>query len=87
MLAFEVLLPAAERRGWFQLATVFQSRSIGVVERVFAELKYHSFGHPRFLPRGRGGAQTEISMATMVYNLKRMMMVLGGATLRVALAH
>src|SRR5271167_899646 len=57
-----------------------------VVERPFAELKYRIFGHPRFLLRGRGGAQTEISLATMVYNLKRMMRVLGGGALRVALA-
>jgi transposase len=57
-----------------------------VVERVFAELKYRIFGHPRFLLRGRSGAQTEMSLATMVYNLKRMMRVLGGANLRAALA-
>ena len=57
-----------------------------VVERVFAELKYRIFGHPRFLLRGRGGAQTEISLATIVYNLKRMMRVLGGANLREQLA-
>ena len=57
-----------------------------VVERPFAELKYRIFGHPRFLLRGRGGAQTEISLATMAYNLKRMMIVLGGASLRAALA-
>jgi transposase len=53
-----------------------------VVERVFAALKYNLFGHPRFLLRGRGGAQTEISLATMAYNLKRMMAVLGEAGLR-----
>jgi hypothetical protein len=57
-----------------------------VVERPFAELKYRIFGHPRFLLRGRGGAQTEISLATMVYNLKRMMKVLGGKDLRALLA-
>ncbi len=57
-----------------------------LVERVFAELKYRSFGHPRFLLRGRGGAQTEISLATMAYNLKRMLKVLGGGALRLALA-
>ena len=57
-----------------------------VVERVFAELKYRSFGHPRFLLRGVSGAQTEISLATMAYNLKRMMTVLGRAGLRAALA-
>jgi Transposase DDE domain len=57
-----------------------------LVERVFAELKYRSFGHPRFLLRGRGGAQTEMSLATLAYNLKRMLRVLGGGALRVALA-
>jgi transposase len=57
-----------------------------VVERVFAVLKYGVFGHPRFLLRGRGGAQTEISLATLAYNLKRMMAVLGGVDLRAALA-
>lgn len=31
--------------------------------------------------RGLGGAQTEISMATMAYNLKRMMKVLGASRL------
>ena len=56
-----------------------------VVERVFAALKYGVFGHPRFLLRGLDGAQTEITLATMVYNLKRMMTVLGGSNLRTAL--
>jgi len=57
-----------------------------VVERVFAALKYSIFGHPRFLLRGRGGAQTEISLATLAYNLKRMLAVLGGKGLRAAVA-
>jgi len=57
-----------------------------VVERVFAMLKYGIFGHPRFLLRGRGGAQTEISLATLVYNLKRMMSVLGAGVARAVLA-
>jgi hypothetical protein len=56
------------------------------VEHPFAALKYHIFGHPRFLLRGVGGAQTEISLATMVYNLKRMMNVLGGRKLIAELA-
>ena len=56
-----------------------------VVERVFAALKYGSFGHPRFLLRGLGGARTEISLATLAYNLKRMLAVLGGSGLRTAL--
>jgi transposase len=56
------------------------------VEHPFASLKYHIFGHPRFLLRGLTGAQAEISLATMVYNLKRMMRDLGGSRLQVALA-
>src|SRR5580692_1773032 len=42
-----------------------------------AALKYRIFGHPRFLLRGLAGAQTEINLATLVYNLKRMLNVLG----------
>src|SRR6202045_1130063 len=56
------------------------------VEHPFAALKYHIFGHPRFLLRGLQGAQAEISLATTVYNLKRMFNVLGGVGLRIALA-
>ena len=57
------------------------------VEHPFATMKiYRIFGHPRFLLRGLAGAQTEISLATMVYNLKRMLNVLGGRHLRDALA-
>ena len=55
------------------------------VEHPFAALKYRIFGHPRFLLRGRAGAQAEISLATMVYNLKRMLKVLGASQLRTAL--
>ena len=47
------------------------------VEQPFASLKYRIFGHPRFLLRGLVGAQTEISLPAMVYNLKRMLNVLG----------
>ena len=57
-----------------------------IAEHPFAALKYHIFGHPRFLLRGRAGAQAEISLATIVYNLKRMRSVLGGIRLRLALA-
>jgi transposase len=56
------------------------------VEHPFASLKYRIFGYPRFLMRGLAGAQTEISLAAMVYNLKRMLTVLGGRRLRTALA-
>ena len=55
------------------------------MEHPFAAIKYRIFGHPRFLMRGLAGAQTEISLATMVYNLKRMFNVLGGIQLRAAL--
>ena len=56
------------------------------VEHPFATIKYRIFGHPRFLLRGTGGAQTEISLATMVYNLKQMLNVLDASQLRDALA-
>ena len=56
------------------------------VELPFAVLKYRIFGYPRFLLRGLAGAQTEISLATLVYNLKRMLNILGGVQLRLALA-
>ena len=54
-------------------------------EHPFANLKYHIFGHPRFLLRGLRGAQTEISLAVSAYNLKRMVNILGGRKLHAAL--
>ena len=56
------------------------------VEHPFASLKYRIFGHPRFPLRGVRGAQVEISLASMVYNLKRMVNVLGAILLQQALA-
>jgi transposase len=50
-------------------------------EHPFASLKYRIFGHPRFLLRGRSGAQSEISLAVLSYNLKRMLRVMGPAKL------
>ena len=47
------------------------------VEHPFAFLKYRVFGHPRFLLRGLRGARTEISLAVLVYNFKRLVNVLG----------
>jgi transposase len=47
-------------------------------EHPFATLKYRIFGHPRLLLRGLAGAQTEIGLGIMAYNLKRMINVLGG---------
>jgi transposase len=55
------------------------------VEHPFATIKYRIFGHPRFLMRGLSGAQVEISIATMAYNLKRVTNVLGAAKLTRAL--
>jgi hypothetical protein len=49
------------------------------VERPFSVLKHIIFGNARFLLRGLAGAQIEISLATMAYNLKTMMNVLSGA--------
>ena len=43
------------------------------VEHPFAILKYVIFGHPRFLLRGLEGTRTEMSLAVMAYNLKRML--------------
>lgn len=57
-----------------------------IAEHPFAALKYQIFGHPRFLLRGVQGAQTEISLGVMAYNLKRMINVLGGSLLAAKLA-
>lgn len=57
-----------------------------IVEHPFATLKYRIFGHPRFLLRGLKGAQTEISLAVLAYNLKRMVNVLGGPLLTARLS-
>lgn len=57
-----------------------------IAEHPFAALKYQIFGHPRFLLRGIKGAQTEISLGVMAYNLKRMINVVGGYLLTAKLA-
>ena len=57
-----------------------------VVEHPFAGLKYRIFEKPRFLLRGRWGAGTEMSLATLVWNLKRAMAVLGTTALAERLA-
>jgi len=54
-------------------------------EHPFATLKYRIFGHPRLLLRGLAGAQTEISLAVIGYNLKRMINILGAQRLTAAL--
>jgi transposase len=55
------------------------------VEHPFATIKYRIFGHPRLLMRGLSGARTEMGLATMVYNLKRITKVLGAVKLTEAL--
>jgi len=57
------------------------------VEHPFATLKYRILGHPRLLLRGLAGAQTEMSLATVVYNLKRMINVMGAQKLAMALGN
>src|SRR5437667_32275 len=52
------------------------------VQHPFATLKYRIFGHPRVLLRGLRGAQTEMSLAVMAYNIKRMFNILGGLQLK-----
>ena len=55
------------------------------VEHPFATIKYRIFGHPRLLLRGLSGARSEIGLATMAYNLKRITNILGGTKLTEAL--
>jgi transposase len=57
------------------------------VEHPFATIKYRIFGHPRLLMRGLICARAEIAIATMAYNLKRIINVLGAAKLTAALLH
>ena len=56
------------------------------VEHPFGTIKYRIFGHPRLLLRGLVGAQTEMSLAVMAYNIKRIVKVLGGTRITQALA-
>jgi transposase len=57
------------------------------VEHPFGTIKYHIFGHPRFLLRGRWGAGTEMAMGILAYNLKRAVSLLGMAGLMNRLAN
>lgn len=56
------------------------------VEHPFAGLKYRIFEQPRFLMRGLAGAGTEMAIATLVWNLKRAIKVLGAGVLQAKLA-
>jgi transposase len=57
-----------------------------VVEHPFGTLKYRIFGHPRLLLRGLSGARTEIALAILAYNLKRMVNLLGATKIVQTLA-
>lgn len=57
-----------------------------LAEHPFAALKYHIFGHPRFLLGGLRGAQTEISLGVMAYSLKRMINAVSGSWLKAMFA-
>ena len=76
---------ALERMQQRATAEVMRLRR-SIAEHPFAALKYQIFGHPRFLLRGIKGAQTEISLGVMAYNLKRMINVVGGYLLTAKLA-
>lgn len=76
---------ALERMGQRATAAAMGLRR-SCAEHPFATLKYRIFGHPRFLLRGRSGAQAEMSLAVLSYNLKRMLHVLGAAALITRLA-
>ena len=78
--AAEMRKAVLERMNERATATLMRLRR-STVEHPFATLKYRIFGHPRFLLRGRAGAQTEISLGTMAYNLKRMINILGSEKL------
>lgn len=52
------------------------------VEYPFAGLKYRIFEQPRFLLRGLRGAATEMALATLAWNLKRAMNVMGRTALQ-----
>jgi transposase len=55
------------------------------VEHPFATIKYRIFGHPRLLMRGLSGAKAEIGIATIAYNLKRIVKILGAVKMTNAL--
>lgn len=56
------------------------------VEHPFAALKYQILEKPRLLLRGLKGAATEMALATLAYNLKRALAVLGAQAMIGAIA-
>lgn len=76
---------AVERMGQRATPAMMRLRK-RTVEHPFAFLKYRVFGHPRFLLRGLRGARTEIALAVLTYNLKRLINVLGTGSMMRMLA-
>jgi transposase/uncharacterized protein with PIN domain len=56
------------------------------VEHPFADLKYRMLGNARLLMRGIKGANAELSLSVLAYNLKRVFNMKGGAWMRQAVA-
>lgn len=77
MLTRHLYEQALERIHQRATPTVMRLRRC-TVEHPFAALKFHIFEKPRFLMRGLTGAGTEIALATLAYNVKRTLAVLGG---------
>lgn len=69
---------AVERMGQRATPEIMRLRK-SRVEHVFAFLKYQVFGNARFLLRGLQGTRTEISLAALTYNLKRVVNVVGAS--------
>lgn len=65
--------------------SVSQQRK-SIVEHPFGTLK-HNMGHGYFLMRGKEKVSAEMSMSVLVYNMKRVMNIIGIATLLEILKH
>lgn len=55
------------------------------VEHPFADIKHRILGNARLLMRGLSGARSELSLAVLTYNLKRVFNMKGGAWMRQAI--
>lgn len=82
-LGFERSQPADTGRPGYNPRSLLKLYLYGYLNQIRSSRRI--FGHPRLLLRGRVGAHTELSLAVMAYNLKRMANVLGNAELTQAL--
>jgi len=55
------------------------------VEHPFADLKHRILGNARLLMRGLNGAKSELSIAVLAYNLKRVFNMKGATWMQQAL--